>query len=159
MTVGTPGIRAFFFCFPPSTVFVLPFFFLFLSFLPFLFFSSFSFLFPFPIGLFDFLQVRGSFISLYYSFCHVSPFPWSMCYTNTCSRWHSPHHLALMPCVILPWCHVATPGHGHHPMCHPTPGASKNVKFRPSRNSTKFDWITRFREKNSMVKFASSSEI
>ena len=44
-------------------------------------------------------------------------------------------------------------------MCHPTPGASKNVKFRLSRNLTKFDGVTRFRETNSTVKSFSSSEI
>ena len=42
---------------------------------------------------------------------------------------------------------------------HPTPVASKNVKFRPSRNSTKFDWVIRFRETISTVKSVSSSEI
>ena len=50
--------------------------------------------------------------------------------------------------------------HQHdHAICHPTPDASKNVKFRLSRNPTKFDGVTRFREKNSMVKSVSSSEI
>ena len=87
--------------------------------------------------IFDFLQVRGSFLSLYYSSYHVSPFLWSMCHMDTCSRWHSPNHMALMPCVLLPCCHVAALGHAmcHNTMCHLTPGASKNVKFRPSRNS------------------------
>ena len=46
-----------------------------------------------------------------------------------------------------------------HAMCHPTPDVSKNMKFRLSRNSTKFDRVTRFHEKNSMVKFVSSSKI
>ena len=80
---------------------------------------------------FSFLQVRGTFLSLYYSSCHVSHFPWSMCHMDTCSRWHSPHHMTLIPCVLLPWFHVATPIHSmwHHPMCHPTPDISKNVKF------------------------------
>ena len=91
--------------------------------------------------IFFFLQVRGSFLSLYYSSCHVSPFPWSMCHMDTCSRWNSPHHMALMPCVLLPWCHVASPGRAmwHYPMCHPTPDASENVKFRSSQNSMKFN--------------------
>ena len=94
--------------------------------------------------------------------CHVSPCePCAMCHIDTCFRWHLPHHMALMPCVLLPWCHVAAPGHAmwHHPMCHPTPGALKNLKFWPSRNSTKFDWVTGFRETNSTVKFILSSEI
>ena len=33
------------------------------------------------------------------------------------------------------------------------------VKIRLSRNSMKFDWVTRFRETNSTVKSVSSSEI
>ena len=37
--------------------------------------------------------------------------------------------------------------------------ASNFVKIRLSHNSTKFDWVTRFRETNSTVKFVSSSEI
>ena len=39
------------------------------------------------------------------------------------------------------------------------PVASNFVKIRLSWNSTKFDWVTRFRETNSMVKFVSSFEI
>ena len=46
-----------------------------------------------------------------------------------------------------------------HAMCHSTPDTSKNVKFRLSRNSTKFDSITRFCKTNSTVKSVSSSEI
>ena len=46
-----------------------------------------------------------------------------------------------------------------HDMCHPTPDASKNVKFRLSQNPTKFDGLTRFYEINSMVKSISSTEI
>ena len=37
--------------------------------------------------------------------------------------------------------------------------ASNFVKIRLSQNSTKFDWVTRFCETNSTVKFVSSSEI
>ena len=44
-------------------------------------------------------------------------------------------------------------------MCHRTSDASKNVKFRLSRNSTKFDVVTRFRQTNSTMKSISSSEI
>ena len=36
---------------------------------------------------------------------------------------------------------------------------SNFVKIQLSQNSTKFDWITRFRETNSTVKFVFSSEI
>ena len=46
-----------------------------------------------------------------------------------------------------------------HTMCHLTPDASKNVKFRLSQNPMKFDGLTGFRETNSTVKFVSSSEI
>ena len=46
-----------------------------------------------------------------------------------------------------------------HVMCHPTPNASKNMKFRLSWNPTKFDGLTRFRETNSTVKSVSSSKI
>ena len=153
----------------PSFLFFLFFslsfsFYFFLFFPLFIFFSFFSYFLyfsPYPHNFFDLLQVRGNFLSLYYSSCHLSPLPWSMCRMNTCSRWHSPHHMALMPCVILLWCHVAVPGHAmwHHPMCHLTPGTSKNMKFQPSRNSTKFDWVTRFRTTNSTVKSVSSSKI
>ena len=104
-----------------SSLFVFPHF---LSFLPFLFLFLLSFIFyppflPSSTELINFLQVRGSFLSLYYSSYHVSPFLWSMCHLDTCSRWHSPHHMVLMPCVVLPWFHVAAPGHAmwHHPPC------------------------------------------
>ena len=40
-----------------------------------------------------------------------------------------------------------------------TPGASKDVKFRLSRNSTKFDVVARFREMIPTVKSVLSSEI
>ena len=42
---------------------------------------------------------------------------------------------------------------------HLTPGVSKDVKFRLSRNSTKFDVVARFHETIPMVKSVSSSEI
>ena len=41
--------------------------------------------------------------------------------------------------------------HGHA-MCHSTAGVSKNVKFRLSRNPTKFDGATRFCETKSTMK-------
>ena len=44
-------------------------------------------------------------------------------------------------------------------MCPPTPHASKNVKFRLSQNSTKFDVVARFRETIPTMKSVSSSEI
>ena len=42
---------------------------------------------------------------------------------------------------------------------HLMPIASNFVKIRLSQNSIKFDWVTRFREMNSTVKFVSSSDI
>ena len=41
--------------------------------------------------------------------------------------------------------------------CHPTFVASKNVKFQLSRNSTKFDWVSRFHETNSTIKSVSEN--
>ena len=73
-----------------------------------------------------------------------------------------------VPCVTCyttwPSYHVSisqgSKWHPHgHAMCHPTLGASENVKFSLSRNSTKFDRVTRFCETNSTVKSVSSSEI
>ena len=46
-----------------------------------------------------------------------------------------------------------------HAMCHPTFDASNNVKFRLSRNSTKFDGVTRFCERNLTVKSVLSYKI
>ena len=40
-----------------------------------------------------------------------------------------------------------------------TPGASKNMKFRLSQNSTKFDMVARFRETNSKARSVLSPEI
>ena len=44
-------------------------------------------------------------------------------------------------------------------MCHPTLVASKNVKFRLSRNSKKFIQATKFHKTNPTVRSVSSSEI
>ena len=44
-------------------------------------------------------------------------------------------------------------------MCHPTPYALKNVQFRLSRNSMKFNKVARFRETIPTMKTVSSSEI
>ena len=93
-------------CHALSFIFVFPF----LHFL--FFFSSFSSFSSYPpIFFFLFpLSERKLPLTILFIF-HVSPFPWSMCHMDTCSRWHSPHHMVLMPCVLLPWCHVATLGH------------------------------------------------
>ena len=58
--------------------------------------------------------------------------------------------------TYVTWIHVI--GDPCHIIClsqavilHPTHGASKDVKFRLSRNSTKFDVVARFRETIPMV--------
>ena len=78
------------------------------------------------------------------------------------------HMLKALGCLLLhhscgdpPWFHVA-PTHGviwHHAKCHTTPHTSKNVKFRLSRNPTKFDIVVKFRETIPTVTSVSSSEI
>ena len=66
--------------------------------------------------------------------------------------------------TCVTWVHVV--GDFFHTAClsqavirHPTPGDSKNVKFRLSRNSMKFDVVARFREMIPTVKSIWSSEI
>ena len=94
----------------------------------------------------------------YYAMCHV---PCScMAHMDLLSHVSSTSslllllgHLALMMPVSL-WY-----GPCHHAMCRPTPIISKNVKFRPSWNSTKIVWITRFCKTNSTLWYVSSSEI
>ena len=123
-----------FFVFPPLLSFLFLFFF-------------FSFFLPLPTEFFLFGLTWGSFLPLslfsLMAMClymvhpscvmchHVSHVPCVMCHMDICFRWHLPHHMALMSCVFLLWCHVIAPGHAiwHHPMCHSTLGASKNVKF------------------------------
>ena len=95
------------------------FLFPFLSLFPFFFFSfsSYSFLFffssffsfsPYP-SIFFLFPLSGRKLPLTLLFiCHVSFFPWSMCHMDICSRWHFSHHMALMSCVLLSWCHVAS---------------------------------------------------
>ena len=94
--------------------------------------------------------------------------PWdSFPHMANCEPWDSfPHmancepfiqvdHMAL-PSITLLGCHVASP---NLVTCHPTPHASKNVKFQPPRNLTKFDVVAQFRETISTKKSVSSSEI
>ena len=66
--------------------------------------------------------------------------------------------------LFLPFDTWLNVSHSHkcttcHAMCHLTPNVSKNVKFRLSRNLTKFNGVTIFRETNSTMKSVSSSEI
>ena len=76
---------------------------------------------------------------------------------------HSIHvamcHTYGMPCVTHVACYVSHKNaFAMHcdtdtwlAMCCPTLVASKYVKFRLSRNSTKFDWVARFLETIPMV--------
>ena len=59
--------------------------------------------------------------------------------------------------VVDDFCHITCPSHAV--LRHLAPGALKNMKFRLSRNSTKFDVVARFRETIPMVKSVLSSEI
>ena len=61
---------------------------------------------------------------------------------------------------LVTWLNV---NHSHkcttcHVMCHPTPGVSKNVKFRLSRNLKKFNKLILFRETNPTAQSVSSSD-
>ena len=116
-----------------------------------------------------FLSLPLSFVFFY--FFLFSPFPFSFPLpflffppsTNTspiytrfsiCMHFHvSLTWLAMFPTCI---CHYDP---NCHAMCHPTPIASKNMKFRLSHNLTKFTWETRFRETNSAVRSVLSSVI
>ena len=113
------------FCFSSfSLIFFL--FFSFSSFPFFLFFFSFPFSFLlhfilfyfifFSFLLFGLLQVRGNFLSLYYSSCRLSPFPWSICHMDTCLVTLSTPHgsLTMCPSPMVPYgspwsCHVTPP--------------------------------------------------
>ena len=72
------------------------------------------------------------------------------------------HHLSTHATCVT-WVHVV--GNSCHFTCLSNPfygtrhGALKNVKFRLSRNSTKFDMVARFHETIPTVKSVSSSEI
>ena len=79
-------------------------------------------------------------------------------FITSCNTWLNMSHLFQVHHMDLALCHSLWEPHGIH-MCHPTPDASKNVKFRLSRNPMKFDGITRFCETNSMVESVLSSKI
>ena len=112
-------------------LFFLIFFPFFLFLLSFLFFFSFpfSFLLPFlffsfPTGLFGLLQVRGSFLSLYYSSCHMSLFhgpcvTWTHVLGGTLhTTWLSCHvsfsHGAIWQPLVMPY--GTTPCVALHPV-------------------------------------------
>ena len=76
--------------------------------------------------------------------CHVSRTWLSMCHAHG------------LPCVTHMVLHVSSTWLS---MCRPILIVSKYVKFRLSRNSTKFDWVARFHETIPMVQSISSSEI
>ena len=127
-------------------------------------FSFFLFLFVFSPPLlqrigtkngFDFKQVRGNFLSLsnilfFFSFFFLR-------YFGKISSSHS-YPLSLSTCHASSSYGAMWQPHSYV-MWHPTPRILKNVKFILSQNSTKFDWVARFRETNSTVKSVSSSEI
>ena len=68
---------------------------------------------------------------------------------------YSPYLSSLFDLLTMPQCE---PFNTYH-MSRVTLVASKNVKFRLSRNLTKFDAVTRFRETIPTVKSVSLSEI
>ena len=71
-----------------------------------------------------------------------------------CMLTHGMHLPCIMthglPCVTHMACHLSQHGSPFvttwFAMCRLTPVASKYVKFRLSQNSTKFDWVARFRK-------------
>ena len=185
--ISFSSLFPFFFSFsPPSTEFPLSWFVPilfpfshFLIFLPFLFsfiFSFLSFFFSFLLYLYLILihppnlsTSGGNFpplssmplviliffltflIFLYFPFFLYPIFDTWLIVSHSykCTTWH-------IPCVTPLGC-MWNPH--DHAMCHLTPGTSKNVKFRLSRNPMKFNGVTRFRETNSTVKSVLSPEI
>ena len=159
-------------------------FFSFVLFLPFFFSFFFSFIFsPFPHFSLNFSppfwsidrmgqkeevfsppsssQLRGfpfSFFFFYFIILFVTSYPtWlNMSHGIMPPMWLNVSHSFFMPIVTLLRCHVASPNLA---MYHPTSHASKNLKSGPPRNPMKFDVVTKFREKISMEKSISSSEI
>ena len=77
-----------------------------------------------------------------------------------CHTWHNLGHSSHPPTnhatcvtwvhVVGDFCHITCPSQAV--LRHPTLDASKNVKFRLSQNSTKFDMVARFRETIPTVK-------
>ena len=96
-------------------------------------------------------------ISFYFIILLMTSYPtWlNMSHGIMPPMWLNVSH-SFFPSVTLLRCHVASPNLA---MCHPTPYASKNVKSRSSRNPTKFNVVTKFRETISTEKSVSSSEI
>ena len=101
--------------------------------------ASFSLIF-FSFSFFFFLSFYSLFFFLLLSF-FLLPFT---------TNWSPP------PFIDLPTC---MHGDTWLAMCHPTLIPSKNMKFRLSRNSTKFVWVTRFRVTNQVVRSGSTFEI
>ena len=118
--------------------------------LPFYFF--FYFFSPFD----TFLNVSHGSLPFYY--------PCVICHMDTCIKWQLPHHMVLMPCAPLTSYHVAATWSCYVAPLFESPDTrygdtSKNVKFQLSHNSTKFDWVIRFRKEIPMVKSVFSSGI
>ena len=125
---------------------IFPFF----HFLFYFFFFLFSFLFPILIASTEWSKSGGNFPLLssiatchshiFFPYFHDLSFPiissfdtWlNVSHSHKCTTW-------LMP-FFTP---LGSMWHPHdHAMCHSTPDASKNVKFRLSRNPMKFDGVT-----------------
>ena len=172
-TVGTPrksslSLPSFSFFSPHDlnffSIFVFPHFLFFFFIFSFLFFFLFNF-----FLLFGFHSIELFFLFSYFvglipserklpltflpSLSWPCVFTWSM-YHVSCVTWT--HALGVTFHTTWLSCHVSF---SHGAMYHPTPDVSTNMKFRPSRNSTKFNWVTRFPETNSTMKSVSSSEI
>ena len=107
------------------------------------------------------LTLRFSFLFLFFFFSLFSLFslflfPFSFCCLSSIpsTNWSSSHFPIFFFSKIF-WQNIfisLLSSLSPHAMWHSTPRTSKNVKFRLSRNSTKFDWIARFCETNSTMK-------
>ena len=83
-------------------------------------------------------------------------------FITSCNTWPNLSHLFQVHHMDLSMCHsLGVPCDIHMIMpCvtrHPVP--RKNIKFQLSRNPTKFNWVIRFRDRNSTAKSVSSSKI
>ena len=89
--------------------------------------------------------------------CHGSLTWLAMCHSHglpCVTTWFAMCHPHGSPCVIHMVRHVSSTWLA---MCRPVRVSSKYVKFRLSRNSTKFDWVANFHETIPMVQSVLSS--
>ena len=95
----------------------------------------------------------------WHAICHTHGLPCATHMACHVSYMHRPLPCNVthgLPCVTHMVCHVSPTWLA---MCLSTPVVSKYVKFRMSRNPTKFDWVARFHEIIPTVQSVSSSEI